>query len=191
MSQDREMWRPVVGYEGFYAVSSWGRVASLHFRNGNTNKPRYVMLILKPGFGKLGHAHLALVLNNVKRQVGVHRVVLEAFVGPCPPGHQGAHWDGNPTNNRLDNLRWATVEENRSDMIRHGTAPRGEQNPFSLLTTAAVVRIRKLAAIGLRHGEIADLVGISRVQVQRVATGRAWKHADGPIQTPHQYKRRG
>jgi hypothetical protein len=51
----------------------------------------------------------------------VHRLVLKAFVGPCPEGMEGCHWDGDACNNKLDNLRWATHAENVEDSIRHGT----------------------------------------------------------------------
>jgi hypothetical protein len=49
----------------------------------------------------------------------VHRLVLAAFVGPCPPGNDACHGDGDPTNNRLTNLRWDTHRENMRDMVRH------------------------------------------------------------------------
>lgn len=48
------------------------------------------------------------------------RIVLIATIGPRPtPGHECCHWDGDPTNNRLDNLRWGTPEENQADSKRH------------------------------------------------------------------------
>jgi hypothetical protein len=54
------------------------------------------------------------------RNQRVHKLVMEAFVGPCPPGKQCLHRDGNGLNNRLENLRWGTPEENTQDMIKHG-----------------------------------------------------------------------
>lgn len=51
----------------------------------------------------------------------VHRLVLEAFVGPCPEGMEGCHGDGDPTNNSLGNLRWDTATSNQLDKVRHGT----------------------------------------------------------------------
>jgi hypothetical protein len=71
----------------------------------------------------------------------VHRLVLSAFVGSCPEGLEGCHFDGNPFNNRLVNLRWDTRLANTHDSIRHGTktAPpvlRGDASPNSKLTEA-------------------------------------------------------
>lgn len=47
--------------------------------------------------------------------------VLTAFVGPCPEGMECCHWDGNPLNNHILNLRWDTHQGNMKDMVRHWT----------------------------------------------------------------------
>lgn len=56
-----------------------------------------------------------------KRFMFVHRLVLETFVGPCPPGMEALHRNGNPSDNSLSNLHWGTKIENAADMLRHGT----------------------------------------------------------------------
>ncbi|WP_208609489.1 HNH endonuclease signature motif containing protein [Streptomyces atriruber] len=54
-----------------------------------------------------------------------HFLVCVAFHGPRPTAsHQVAHGDGDPTNNRPCNLRWATPAENSAGAVRHGTAGR-------------------------------------------------------------------
>lgn len=50
----------------------------------------------------------------------IHRLVLEAFVGPCPDGMKALHADGNKTNNNVKNLRWGTSAENNLDIVKHG-----------------------------------------------------------------------
>ena len=52
-----------------------------------------------------------------------HRAVLETFVGPCPPGMEGCHNNGNPADNRLENLRWDTRQNNMIDKVNHGAHP--------------------------------------------------------------------
>ena len=49
----------------------------------------------------------------------VHRLVLEAFVGPMPEAMETRHLDGNPANNCLDNLRYGTRAENEADKRLH------------------------------------------------------------------------
>lgn len=51
---------------------------------------------------------------------GVHRLVLEAFVGPCPEGMEALHGNAIRNDNRLCNLRWDTKSENSQDRVRHG-----------------------------------------------------------------------
>lgn len=114
-----EEWRPVIGYEGAYEVSNHGRVRSLD-RIITTKagvRKRTKGRLLKPGLQRRGHLSV-IVGGDAKR---VHRLVLEAFVGPAPKGHECCHSDGNPANNHLSNLRWGSQSENTYDRVRHGT----------------------------------------------------------------------
>lgn len=58
----------------------------------------------------------------------VHRAVLETFVGPCPPGMEACHNNGDRTDNRLENLRWDTHQANERDKVNHGTNGRSHLN---------------------------------------------------------------
>ena len=58
--------------------------------------------------------------NGKSRIFRVHRLVLEAFVGPCPNGLEARHLDGNPANNNRNNLCWGTPAENTEDKRKHG-----------------------------------------------------------------------
>jgi hypothetical protein len=49
----------------------------------------------------------------------VHHLVLEAFVGPRPDGQVGCHFDDDPRNNRVENLRWDTSSANALDRVRN------------------------------------------------------------------------
>ena len=80
------------------------------------------------------YGHLKVRLRSAQRCAikYVHRLMLETFVGPCPPGMECRHLNGDPTDNRLCNLVWGTHSENIKDMYRHGTQntknrARGEQ----------------------------------------------------------------
>ncbi len=116
-----EHWLPVVGYEGHYEVSDHGRVRSLPrkiLRRDGVIQPIRGR-VLKPGGGK-GHQHVNLALNGVHDSLWIHRLVLEAFVGPAPAGKVCCHWDDDPTNNHVGNLRWATKGDNTRDAVRNG-----------------------------------------------------------------------
>lgn len=117
-------WRPVVGWEGYYEVSDRGQVRSLErtvtYRDGRVRL--YPSTVLRVGHHGIGHEHVVLyrsATDKASRQV--HRLVLEAFVGPCPDdGMECLHADGDPANNHVTNLRWGTRSENNLDKVRHG-----------------------------------------------------------------------
>lgn len=70
---------------------------------------------------RTGHHRVHLVGTDGKTHGElVHRLVLEAFVGPAPEGYQGLHWDDDVDNNCLTNLRWGTLSENQYDAVRTG-----------------------------------------------------------------------
>lgn len=104
-----ELWRPILGVEG-YEVSNQGNVRSLSGRSVKAHK-----------VSKYGHLQVSFYVDKKRIPRYVHRLVLEAFVGPCPDGLQCCHNDGDATNNRLENLRWDTPSSNMYDKVRHGT----------------------------------------------------------------------
>lgn len=124
-TSDFEEWRPAVGYEGLYEVSSHGRVRSVDrivpTRRGGTKKLRG--LILKPCTDKKsGHLRVNPSKGGVQKAILVHHLVMLTFRGPRPRGLYICHNDGNPANNRLDNLRWDDQFGNMQDTIKHGTS---------------------------------------------------------------------
>jgi hypothetical protein len=114
-----ERWLPVAGYEGIYEASSQGRVRSLPRMDtrGRKVRGRYLAITLHPS----GHQQVKLSRDGRSKQGKLHRVVLIAFAGPPPEGREVLHADGNPANNRVENLRWGTRSENLRDSVRHGT----------------------------------------------------------------------
>jgi len=81
--------------------------------------------LLKPSIKKdrttgRAYRYLNLVRDGKATTFRVHRVILETFVGPCPDGMEGCHWDGEPGHNWLSNLRWDTHQHNSDDNRRLG-----------------------------------------------------------------------
>lgn len=117
---DEEEWRPVVGFEGQYEVSSLGRVKSVARWSAHVGAGRRWIkeFIRKPTLGKRGYLCLLFPGN---RNLYVHRLVGDAFLGPMPDGLQTRHLNGDHLDNRVENLRYGTASENREDQVRHGT----------------------------------------------------------------------
>jgi len=150
-SHPTEKWRPVVGFDGLYVVSDHGRLRSLprsYVRYGRSGCKQTVHVggnILLGHVRKYRTGRPVVVLVSLIDETGkhytkrVHRIVLEAFRGQCPEGMEGCHNDGDPENNRLNNLRWDTRSSNLADMVTHGTTTIppvhiGESHPRSKLT---------------------------------------------------------
>jgi hypothetical protein len=105
-----------------YEISSDGRIRSIDrtvkYKNGGERKfpsrERKTFLVK-------GYPHLTIRVDGKKRNFYVHLLVCEAFHGPRPsPMHEARHLNGDPTDNRAENLSWGTKSENAQDGIRHG-----------------------------------------------------------------------
>lgn len=95
---EKEIWKPVLGFEGRYEVSNFGNIKTL-----TTNT------LLKPASN---HRYLFVRLGKNCKKIYVHRVVWEAFNGPIPEEMQINHIDENKLNNSLSNLSLVTPREN-------------------------------------------------------------------------------
>ena len=174
---DHEIWKSVVGYEGAYEVSSFGRVRSLprSTQRGKTVR-RTTEKVLKPCLNGKGYVVYTLSLQGKTRTLDGHRIVSEAFLGPIPEGHHTRHLDGNRANCRLSNLAYGTPAENQADRVLHGTDGRGVKNPQAKLSETAVVEIRRLVKGGVPKVAIARTFGVSPRHVRAVDARRAWRH---------------
>lgn len=122
-SHTSEEWRPVVGYEGFYEVSDHGRVRSVdrvvHAKDGRSMRYSGKMLSIATTRGN--RTMVVLSMPGCRPwSTTVHKLVLTAFVGLCPEGMECCHWDDDPQNNYLSNLRWDTKSANARDKVRNG-----------------------------------------------------------------------
>lgn len=117
-STGNEIWKPIRGYEGEYEVSNLGRIRGLDrtLSDGRTWRGR----ILKQIINHNGHCRVVLQSGSASKYRWVHHLVLESFVGPRPSNFDGCHNDGDPSNNRVENLRWDSRSENAKDRVRHG-----------------------------------------------------------------------
>lgn len=115
----KEYWKPVVGYEGLYEVSNWGRVKSVKRLVKSPRGYRTVCeRILKPTKDSHGYLCVSLHKEGKMKFVKIHRLVAEAFLDntdnlPCVN-----HKDENPLNNVVSNLEWCTYKYNNN----YGTA---------------------------------------------------------------------
>lgn len=126
--EDNEIWKPIPGYEGYYAASTWGRIKAVRRTiclrssrcGGMLTRNLREQIIAQSSDYPGGYLRVRLSRNGVGQTYTVHRLVLMAHRGNCPPGQQACHWDDTNTNNTLANLRWDWPENNVADRRRNG-----------------------------------------------------------------------
>lgn len=133
---------------------------------------------LKPWLSGSSVKYLYICLGS-KLKGSVHRFICEAFHGPCPPGMEVCHNDGNPLNNCADNLRWGTHSDNVRDTIRHGRhkprnfAKPGERKRGPKPTVhPRAEEIINLHRSGSGYKAIADVLGMSKSGVANIIKNR-------------------
>lgn len=166
------------GFPG-YRVGSDGSVWSLKHRWGPRPRPKQ----LRPLPCRTGHQAVWLSIGARAVRRHIHRLVLEAFVGPRLLGQECCHEDGDPTNNRLSNLRWDTSKANSADAQKHGTRVMGETHGLAKLSVASVRETRRLYANGgYTLKSLALRFGVVETCVSKIVRGQTWKHCKEPIE---------
>lgn len=163
-----------------YLVGDDGSLWSCWTKKGQPKGGRNAMgddwKLLKTKPKKDGYLHATLFIDGRRIHRQLHRLVLETFVGPCPPGQEACH-DPDPTrtNCRLDNLRWDTRKRNHADKRKHGTQTRGEGHPVTKLTEVQVLEIRSKMG---EHTtlELGKMYGVSDSLISAIHLRRVWSH---------------
>lgn len=146
--ENKEEWLDIAGYEGWYQVSNLGRIKRV--RPGTNT---YVGRILKPMTSH--YKSINLCKNGVAETAQIHRLVAEAFLGPCPAGMIPAHLDGN----RLDNL-----VENIWYRPKLRTETKNEE----------VIAIRRAYATGATVSELASRYALSPYWIRKILRREAF-----------------
>jgi hypothetical protein len=117
--EEKEIWKPIPGFEGRYEVSNIGRVRSLvanHNGRCCTKKEK----ILKQATNRLGYSVVRLTDDNKSLHTfTVHRLVMIAFIG-LVKGKEVNHINGIKSDNRVENLEYLTHLENMQHAIKTG-----------------------------------------------------------------------
>jgi len=168
----KELWKPVVGYEDIYEVSNLGKVRSIdreitcvsRWGKEVTRKKRGRVLV--GSTHSFGYPSVSLWRDNRGHTKEVHRLVLEAFDGPCADGMECRHLDGDPTNNNVENLKWGTRSENFIDKSKHGNAPRLKPDDVAL--------IRIWLGLGFSRREVAEAFDVCWATIWNIQAGKTW-----------------
>jgi len=132
--------------------------------------------VVKPWAHRSGHLYVKIEEKSYQ----VHRLVLSAFARPSDCGEECRHLDGDPKNNRIENLRWGTRAENIADKAVHGTGNQGARHPMAKLTDEQARMARELKSRLSKKGcrgvttFLARWFGVSQGQMSMIVRGLAY-----------------
>lgn len=168
--RNNKMYKSIKGYEGYYEVNELGKIRSVDrivkFQDGRIMK--FNGRELKPSMDKGGYAIVILNKNGIRKMMKVHRLVAETFLKNPDNLTEVHHKNHDRTDNRVENLAWVTIYEQRDD---HWRAARGT----------------KLRVVG--HG--IDKIFISSMEVERelgIANSYVSQTAKGKFKQAKGYK---
>lgn len=184
----KENWKDIVGYEGFYKVSNFGRVKSLNrlVPSKKTNGWMAIQEKILKQTNSNGYRAVTLTMLCVCHSHRVHRLVWTAFSGPIPNWLEINHKNGNKSDNRLNNLELLTHQLNMlhaSNKLDRFKNRKGEGNPRAKISEELAKEIKK-------HGEsfsgkkrprgtisnAAKLFGVSRYIISGIWDQGVWGH---------------
>lgn len=160
--EEKEIWLPILGFDGKYEISSFGRVKSV-FAVSKLGKKRLTGTILKLSINKRGY----YIVKLSKKTHKPHRLVALAFHANPENKPQVNHKDLNPLNNHKDNLEWVTGQQNMDHYYASGRVKRRKPK----LSNEDVIFIRKNFWV-LGIDKLAEKFSTHRAYIYAIGTGR-------------------
>lgn len=173
--ESEEIWRDIPGFGENYMASNLGRIKCKErvvekiWRGGKPMKQLYKERVLRGSIDRLGYVRHHIGFDSKKITVLEHTLVLLAFVGPRPCGMECCHNDSNPSNNRIENLRWDTHLENNRDRVRRGSYLIGENHKMAKFKESDVIAV-------LSGEKDRRDIGMTYRHLWRIRRGDVWKH---------------
>lgn len=187
-----EIWKDVIGFEGYYQVSNLGKVRSLDRIVEHTYSKKLTLkgVEMKPQINFGGYCQVRLCKDNNTRGYVIHRLVAQAFIPNPDNKPQVNHINGIKTDNRVENLEWVTHRENAIHAFKNNLVKtaRGEDQGKAKLTEEVVIELRKMRSSGYQYKELAKMTGLTHRTVRAACIGFTWAHVDYPFCDYVEYK---
>ncbi len=168
-----EEWKVIRNYSD-YAISNFGRIKRL-----THGRCTFIGRILKPQIDTNGYLIISLCKNGKAKTITIHKLVTEAFLGPCPDGKEVNHIDGNKKNPYVSNLEYVTPKENMKHAYENSLVPilKGTKHGMAKLDDGRVLKIKKLYKTGkYSQGKLAKRFNCRQATISRIINNKLWKH---------------
>jgi len=177
---EKEIWKDIKGYEGFYQVSNLGNIKSLKsflFTKSGIKKQRRERL-MNQTIKYNGYKTIMFSINNNHKRFHVHRIVAQTFILNIENKPQVNHKNGIKADNRVENLEWVTASENSIHAIKNNLIKTGEDSSYSKLTKNQVLIIRRLFKINPNFNKtyVAKKLGVRDTTIHKIINNQRWKH---------------
>ena len=168
-----EIWLPIIGYEGLYEISNFGRVKRIKGGTGT-----YIGRLNHQFLNEDGYFYVSLSKNTIANgRAKVHKLVALAFIPNINNKPTINHINGIKTDNRVENLEWATYSENVLHAFDNGLMPSGEKHHMTKLTRHQVIEIHDM---GLSRWpkicELAIQYNAGASTIYAIQRERTWKY---------------
>ena len=165
------IWRDICDYEKLYQISIYGSAKSFY-----NEKIR----ILSDVLDGPGYVMWRLYKNGEPKMFKGHIATARTFIPNPQNKPQINHFDGDKTNNHVDNLEWVTPSENQQHAFRTGLSPQGENRKQSKLTDAQVVYVCDNPD-GLTCAQLSEMFGVSQSRISAIQLGKVRQQAGGHV----------
>jgi len=166
-----EIWKDIKDYEGIYQISNLGNVKSLIRKTSGTNTSKVVFL--KLFLSKNGYLRCVLSKKGKIKKMLIHRLIADHFIKNTLNKKCVNHINGIRTDNRIENLEWATHSENST----HGYRKNKRKNSNRKLSESDVLEI-KIKLQNYKHGDcilLAKKYNVSKCIISLIKKNKTYK----------------
>jgi hypothetical protein len=170
------IWKPVVGFEGYYEVSNTGLIKRAKgktiYKDGRI--AFFSETILKPSINKKGYLTVYLSKNSKKYSITIHRIVAIAFINNFNNKPQVNHINCDKKDNSVSNLEWCTNSENQYHAVKNNLISHGELHLSAKLNNIKVIEIRELFKYKTTK-ELSFIYNVSISTINSIKYKKTWK----------------
>ena len=185
---NKEIWKDIVGYEGLYQISNYGRIKSLE--RTIQHKTCYGGLyhvkgrILKPKIEKDGYFRISLIKDGMKKYYRLNRLVAQAFIPNPNELPIVNHKDEDKLNNNVNNLEWCTQKYN----VNYGDGINKRKNKMSIKIIQYDLEDNYIKTWNSINDAVRHYNGNTQIcqcckGKRNNANGYKWKYTDEELQT--------